>query len=160
MAFPANISIPNGWVVSYSDGTLNCWDHNDLQLKTILSYNFKSFPTSDERYKNQNWFEHGVACIAGQYDDYIVWRKEKEMNKEASFFIVWCPQNASSPTYRHYSREDAEREAKRLADINQGKEFFVCQAECKYQTQSVTKTKFEMSYPPCDDKPCDDDIPF
>ena len=41
-----------------------------------------------------------------------------------SLFLVWNP-NANFPRYRHYSRDSAIREARRLADANPGEQFFV-----------------------------------
>lgn len=46
------------------------------------------------------------------------------MNK---FWLVWSPQG-NNPAHRHYTESDAERESRRLARLNPGKEFFVLQA--------------------------------
>lgn len=43
------------------------------------------------------------------------------------FFMVWNPQGRS-PTHRHDEFELAEREAKRLAELCPGQEFFILQA--------------------------------
>lgn len=43
------------------------------------------------------------------------------------FWLVWCPggPNGGQPTVRHRSRDDARREAERLARLNSGQQFYV-----------------------------------
>ncbi len=47
-------------------------------------------------------------------------------DKKATFFLVW--NGAGSPTYRHETKQSAEREADRLARLNRGVNFFVLQS--------------------------------
>ena len=53
-----------------------------------------------------------------------------EANKEQPFFVVWCL-TKSVPTVQHRLRENAEREASRLADLNPGERFYTLEA-CSY----------------------------
>ncbi|WP_306049282.1 hypothetical protein [Oceaniradius stylonematis] len=46
---------------------------------------------------------------------------------ETRFWMVWSPQGRM-PTRRHYCRDDADREAQRLARLNPMQEFFVLKA--------------------------------
>lgn len=47
--------------------------------------------------------------------------------RESSFFVVWCP-TAGEPTRRHTTQAAAQAEARRLASINPGQDFFVLAA--------------------------------
>ena len=44
------------------------------------------------------------------------------------FWLVWSPQGDRPPSYRHASYDDAKNEARRLAALHPGKEFFVLEA--------------------------------
>jgi hypothetical protein len=50
-----------------------------------------------------------------------------EKHKHHKFWMVWSPQGRA-PTYKHTSREHADREAARLAKANPEREFFVLKA--------------------------------
>lgn len=47
---------------------------------------------------------------------------------EAAFYLVWCPDGARPPRYRHASLLSASQEAGRLAREHPGREFVVLQA--------------------------------
>lgn len=49
------------------------------------------------------------------------------MNMFRSFFMVWC-EGGGAPTCRHNARDDAKREAARLALSNPGHRFYVLEA--------------------------------
>jgi hypothetical protein len=55
---------------------------------------------------------------------------------EARFWMVWSPQGRA-PTHKHYSKESAETEAKRLAGIHAGSQFFVLKAVSGVTAESV-----------------------
>lgn len=57
---------------------------------------------------------------------------------DAQFFMVWNP-NGGLPKTKHASYDYALREAKRLAHLNPGQQFFVLRA-----TTSVTVRKVEV----------------
>lgn len=40
------------------------------------------------------------------------------------FWIVWSPQGRTPPSHRHWSKDDAMREAERLAKASPNAEFF------------------------------------
>ncbi len=42
-----------------------------------------------------------------------------------TFYLVWCPNGPTPPTYRHETEGNARREAERLAREKPGQEFFV-----------------------------------
>ena len=59
-------------------------------------------------------------------------------HKHHKFWMVYCPQR-TAPTYQHLSRQDAEQEARRLATMNPGTQFFVLRA-----VSGVTATQPEI----------------
>lgn len=80
--------------------------------------------------------------------------------KPQPFFLVWCP-TRGAPTVQQPSYRVAEDEAKRLARLNPGEEFFVCAAVAKAVKVDVGITRFTINPDEhsrsCD---CDDCIPF
>ncbi len=46
----------------------------------------------------------------------------------AKFWIVWSPGGQTPPRVRHASPHEARSEAERLAALNPGHHFFVCEA--------------------------------
>lgn len=69
---------------------------------------------------------------------------------KSSFFVVWNPAGRN-PSYRHGSYSAAEREAKRLASMNVGEEFFVLCAVSRSRRMEPVQT--DRLVP-------EDDIPF
>lgn len=59
--------------------------------------------------------------------------------EEYSFFMVYSPQGQPAK-HRHGTYEAAFEEAKRLANLNQDKQFYVLQAIQKVEKVSVTVT--------------------
>lgn len=51
-----------------------------------------------------------------------------EEKNELNFWIVWNPDSPRTPRYRHFSEEDADSEAFRLAIENPGQTFYVLAA--------------------------------
>lgn len=47
--------------------------------------------------------------------------------RNEKFWVVWQPESGA-PTYRHDSLESAQREAERLAEASQTREFYVLEA--------------------------------
>lgn len=70
---------------------------------------------------------------------------------ELAFYIVWGPASSGPPTYRHATRESAEKEAERLAIRFPGEKFYVLRAVFAAQVLRMPITQAE------DDG---DDIPF
>lgn len=69
------------------------------------------------------------------------------------FWMVWSPQGRA-PTMKHWTRDDADREALRLASSNPGLEFYVLKAVGGAIGESKIKTIRLHAGPP------DDGIPF
>lgn len=67
------------------------------------------------------------------------------------FWLVWSPNGDRSPSFKHLTEADAEREAERLADLNPGREFYVVQPTYHVVAQRRFTTRFGTS---------DDGIPF
>jgi hypothetical protein len=67
-------------------------------------------------------------------------RKEKPVEKDI-FFYVFNPVG-SKPSFKHLSRAEAETEAKRLARINPGQEFFVLQSVSSFKAVDVVETRY------------------
>lgn len=44
------------------------------------------------------------------------------------FYLIWNP-NAASPTFRHYTKESAIQEARRLATKTPGATFYILEAQ-------------------------------
>lgn len=65
------------------------------------------------------------------------------------FYVVWCPQSGP-PSVQHRSSKSALAEAKRLAALNPGKEFFVLQAMRVAMKNDVSVTELTA----------DEEIPF
>ena len=53
----------------------------------------------------------------------------------------WIVLGTGKPTVKHCSEGQAIREASRLASINKGQEFFVCEAKQRVQSNEVAVTK-------------------
>jgi hypothetical protein len=70
------------------------------------------------------------------------------------FWIVWSPQGDRPPTHRHRSRQEAKREAERLAGKTSNHEFFVLEAQSVSQYKTVHTV--ELSAAGC----WDDELPF
>ena len=62
------------------------------------------------------------------------------------FFLVWCP-TRSAPTVQQPSFEIAEAEAKRLARLSPGDEFFVTAAVARVIKIDVGVTRFALPEP-------------
>jgi len=45
-----------------------------------------------------------------------------------SVYIVWCPTSDKNPCKRHSNVDDARSEARRLCEVEKGREFFVMRA--------------------------------
>lgn len=50
---------------------------------------------------------------------------------DRTFYLVWCPQGPTPPSYRHPNEDAARREAARLARGNEGREFHVLRSTGK-----------------------------
>lgn len=55
------------------------------------------------------------------------------------FYMVWSPQG-SAPTKKHEYFDEAEAEAKRLANMNKDQQFYVLMAMSRIEFQSVVIT--------------------
>lgn len=62
----------------------------------------------------------------------------------APFYIVWSPEERSTPSVRHDSYGSAENEAKRLARFNPGASFYVMKSESVSRKQDVVTELFGM----------------
>ena len=51
--------------------------------------------------------------------------EREQLIDEMEFFIVWSPEGTHNPAVRHWTLEQAAREAERLAQQHVGKEFVV-----------------------------------
>lgn len=60
---------------------------------------------------------------------------------QQAFWMVWSP-SGSAPGLRHRRREQAEQEAKRLAELRPGEKFFVFRAEREYVYGDMTCTDY------------------
>lgn len=58
----------------------------------------------------------------------------------AKFWIVWSPQGARPPSFRHITLAAATTEAKRLAEEHPGHEFFALEAVGRAQKVTVQWT--------------------
>lgn len=56
------------------------------------------------------------------------------------FWLVWCPTGLRPPSHRHDTEESAEREARRLAELNPGRQFFVLAALKVAEVRGLTIT--------------------
>lgn len=65
---------------------------------------------------------------------------------EEKFWMVWNP-SGRQPSFRHHSRESADTEAKRLAALNPGQQFFVLKAMTGWLAEAtpVKPIKLERS---------------
>lgn len=70
-----------------------------------------------------------------------------------AFYIIWNPEGASPPRFRHEWFGSAANEAARLARENPGQEFIVMQAVRSVKVMDLTVTEFARSEH-------DDNIPF
>lgn len=71
--------------------------------------------------------------------------------QEPPFWLVWSPNGARSPTVKHRTEAEAEREAERLADLNPGREFYVVQPTYHVVSQRRLTTRYATG---------DDGVPF
>jgi len=69
--------------------------------------------------------------------------------KSNYFWLVWNPNGCHAPKYRHETGQSAEDEAKRLARLHPGQEFFVLCAVGVAKKVDVEYVPFEA-----------DEIPF
>jgi hypothetical protein len=69
------------------------------------------------------------------------------------FYLVWNPEG-HSPTHRHDTQDEAEREAKRLARLCPEHTFFVLQPISAMKKRDVDVERFERLHE------LDDEIPF
>jgi hypothetical protein len=60
------------------------------------------------------------------------------------FWVVWQPQSGP-PNYRHESIESATREAERLAEVSQTREFYVLEAVSVSKKVTVQTTTLRDS---------------
>lgn len=68
-------------------------------------------------------------------------QKMTQATQQQQFWMITGDGNA--PKVRHHNKQDAIREATRLAEANPGKEFFVLQAvEMLTQPSGVVRTRF------------------
>lgn len=73
------------------------------------------------------------------------------------FFVVWRPEGGD-PVKRHGYRQDAEREAERIAVANPGSAVYVMAPLGQFRTANVDEQEFEAIHPKsCN---CDACIPF
>jgi hypothetical protein len=73
------------------------------------------------------------------------------MRLDQRFWMVWNMAR-SAPTVAHPTLESAEREAKRLARLNSGQRFYVCQGLRYFEKNDVATVELNVSE--------DDGIPF
>lgn len=63
-----------------------------------------------------------------------------------TFFMVWCP-TRNPPTFRHDTHQSALTEAKRLASLNQGQQFFVLTAMQLVESNNVRVEQLDATIP-------------
>lgn len=73
------------------------------------------------------------------------------MTTRNSFYIVWSPTGPTPPRHRHDDFDSADREAKRLARVHPGNEFFVMGAVRSAKVNDLIVTNYHV---------IDDLIPF
>ena len=56
------------------------------------------------------------------------------------FWMVWNPER-NAPTHRHLSKEQAEREAERLARANAGQRFYILQATAYREVETMRRVR-------------------
>ncbi len=78
--------------------------------------------------------------------------RERKLDQEADFWLVWSPTGKSPPTKRHYTQGSAEREAGRLAANNPGQQFYVL--EPRYEVAALL-TRIRHAPPVLDEE-----VPF
>ena len=61
---------------------------------------------------------------------------------KAPFYIIWNPDGARPPKFRHDTFVAARREAERLALENPGSQFFVMQAHCCVETSKPVEIEY------------------
>jgi hypothetical protein len=74
-------------------------------------------------------------------------------NKQPPFYLVWNPEG-HSPTFKHNTQQDAEREAQRLARICPEQTFFVLEPVSAARKRDVDIERFDRQHE------LDDEIPF
>lgn len=57
--------------------------------------------------------------------------------KKRRFYLVWSPTGNTPPKHRHYSFDDAQREAERLTSLNSPSEFYVLEAKSHYYNNGL-----------------------
>lgn len=62
------------------------------------------------------------------------------MHAPSKFWLVWSPQGATPPRYRHASEAAAINEARRLAELKPGSQFYVLEATGVAEKVSVAWT--------------------
>jgi len=70
--------------------------------------------------------------------------KLKEEDDSKMFLLVWAENRSgynSTPTHKHYSLEEAEKEAKRLSQINIGIRFYIARIGKYFISEAKTKSK-------------------
>ena len=69
--------------------------------------------------------------------------------QEIPFWLVWNPKGCGQPKHRHSTHESAIAEARRLALLNPGEDFYVLMPTCQVTKSDVTIRRY-----------FDDGIPF
>jgi hypothetical protein len=64
-----------------------------------------------------------------------------ENREEIPFWLVWSPAGRA-PVFRHASRQTAEIEARRLADLSPGSSFFVLAPVTEIVRNDITVKRF------------------
>lgn len=72
------------------------------------------------------------------------------MSVEQMFWLVWSPTGQRPPSWKHATRDGAEREAERLAQQNRGAQFYVLAAVSRSRCVDVVTEQLVK----------DDGIPF
>lgn len=62
-----------------------------------------------------------------------------DTENKAPFWLVWSPQGARPPEYRHASEAMATHEAERLARLHPGNIFVVLQSVCSRQVNDMRR---------------------
>lgn len=57
--------------------------------------------------------------------------------KKKRFYLVWSPTGNTPPKHRHYTFEDAQREAERLTSLHSPSEFYVLEAKSHYYNDGL-----------------------
>lgn len=66
--------------------------------------------------------------------------KEQEMSDVKRGYIVWCPNGTSCPRVVHPTKQEAQKEAQRLAASLPSNRFYVAKLESVSSTQQVVTT--------------------